>query len=200
MIEARHLFVVNLIASFQTDAKVYLVLELASGGELFYHIERHRRLRVDEARILIAEAALALNYLHGHRVVYRDLKPENVLLDAAGHLKLTDFGLAKHLDVEADTASTFCGTPEYLAPEIVLQRPYGREVDWWALGILTYELLFRRTPFASENRGKIYDAILYEEPRFPRDAPPVAVSFISMLLVKDPARRGNYERLRARVF
>jgi serine/threonine protein kinase len=200
LMESRHPFIVNLIASFQTDAKVYLVLEFAGGGELFYHLQRRGPLTLDQARIYVAEVALALNYLHVRRVVYRDLKPENIMLDNSGHLKLTDFGLAKQLEEEGDMTSTFCGTPEYLAPEIVQRRPYGREVDWWALGILTYELLFRRTPFVNPNRGKIYTAIAKEEPRMPSNAPPVAVSFISMLLDKDPATRAGFQRIREHEF
>ena len=133
------------------------------------------------------EVALALDYLHSIGVIYRDLKLENVLMTKSGHIKLTDFGLSKIVaDGKADnsTTSTFCGTPEYLAPEMIVSKDYGIEIDWWALGVFTYEFSYTITPFVGKTNKKTYDNILHEEPKFPPNADPNLVSFIMMCLRK----------------
>lgn len=199
LVQCRHPFIISLHDSFQTASKFYFVLEYAPGGELFYHIQKRGILPLNEVKQYIAEIALAFDYLHKHKVIYRDLKPENVLLDADGFVKLTDFGLAKDL-TDIETATTFCGTAEYLAPEIVSRRNYTYSIDWWTLGILLYELLFGQTPFESTNRMKMFKNITSKEPVFPHNADPTAASLISMLLNKDPKKRPGLQEIKAHPF
>jgi serine/threonine protein kinase len=200
LMKSRHPFIVNFAFSFQTDTKVYLGLEYVSGGELFHHLQQRRRIPIAEVRLYIAELSLAINYLHVQGVIYRDLKPENILVDTQGHLKLTDFGLVKQLDSDAETTSTFCGTSEYLAPEIVARRPYGRKIDWWAIGVLTYELLFGQTPFYRDNKARMFEAIRNEQPKFIGRVEATTINFIRMLLEKDPEVRADFEKVRVHPF
>ncbi|XP_015452786.1 serine/threonine-protein kinase Sgk2 isoform X4 [Pteropus alecto] len=137
----RHPFLVGLRYSFQTPEKLYFVLDYVNGGELFFHLQRERRFLEPRARFYAAEVASAIGYLHSLNIIYRDLKPENILLDCQGHVVLTDFGLCKEGVEPEDTTSTFCGTPEYLAPEMLRKEPYDRAVDWWCLGAVLYEML-----------------------------------------------------------
>jgi serine/threonine protein kinase len=133
-------------------------------------------------------------------VIYRDLKPENILLDPEGYVKLTDFGLSKILtDVDGSTSS-FCGTVDYLAPEVICHLPYGTAVDWWALGVLVFELLYRRTPFANDNRTKMFQNICKQDVQFPTSADPDAVALIRGLLTKDPAQRMAFRQLKNHPF
>lgn len=141
----RHPFIVNLEFAFQTEKKFYFGLEYAAGGELLLHLRSLGDFAVEDVKLYIAEIALALSHLHKNQIVYRDLKPENVLISGDGHIKLTDFGLAKKL--KKGTTHSFVGTPEYLAPEVVMKTEYSFPVDWWSLGILIYEILFQATPF-----------------------------------------------------
>jgi serine/threonine protein kinase len=193
-------FVVSLRFAFQTPAKFYLGLEYVQGGDLFRRMTGGGDvIAPDDIRLYVAEIALALDYLHHAGIVYRDLKPENVLICPDGHLKLTDFGLAKRIDAEEAT-TTFCGTPEYVAPEMIRRERYTYPIDWWALGILAFELLFSVAPFASSNRVRLYQMILNADPAFPRDGDPVAVDFVSKLLNKNPKIRGTLETLRGHSF
>lgn len=191
---ATHPFIVSLKFAFQTASKFYLGLEYAPGGELFFHMQKRGSTSVEDTQLYIAEIALALNHLHSIGVVYRDLKPENILLDADGHIKLTDFGLAKDLYNEEMT-STFCGTSEYLAPEIIKHENYGIEVDWWSLGILTYELLFGKTPFCHQNKSRMFQNICDKEVPYPSGVSPVIVNFINGLLMKDKKRRMTFKQM-----
>jgi serine/threonine protein kinase len=195
-----HPFIVSMKFAFQTPSKFYFGLEYVPGGELFYHMQRRGVIPINEVRLYAAEVSLALHHLHQAKIIYRDLKPENVLLDREGHVKLTDFGLSKDLSNSPTGASTFCGTTEYLAPEIVMRQPYGPPVDWWALGVLIYEMLFGTTPFANENRPKMYRDICKGEAKFPEDAPKDAVDLIKQLLVKDPKGRGGFALLKTHEF
>lgn len=199
MMKAHHPFIVNLCFAFQTPTKFYLGLEYAPGGELFYHMDRLGVVQIDDARLYTAEIGVALSYLHSLGIVYRDLKPENILLDKMGHIKLTDFGLSKDL-VEDGKTSTFCGTSEYLAPEVVMQMPYSYPIDIWALGVLCYEMILGATPFYDENKSKLFSNIVSAEPYFPPQLDRRIADFISKLLCKNPAERPTFEDMKSHPF
>ena len=137
-----------------------MLVDFIPGGELFQHLKNVEVFSEDRARFYAAEILLALEFLHNKHIVYRDLKPENVLLDAEGHIKLTDFGLAKDLEETHGIATTFCGTDEYIAPEVILNNGYNEAVDIWALGVLIYEMLFGNAPWEDNNRKKLFEKIL----------------------------------------
>jgi serine/threonine protein kinase len=199
MMRVHHPFIVNLCFAFQTPSKFYLGLEYVSGGELFYHMQKLRGIDIDDARLYVAEIGLALSHLHTLGIIYRDLKPENVLLDKGGHIKLTDFGLSKLVDLSG-TTSTFCGTSEYLAPEVLTQLPYSYAVDIWTLGILTYEMLLGATPFYNGNKVRMYTAIAKSDPQFPPTMDARVIDFISRALTKDPRKRPTFEELKGHPF
>ncbi|KAL3077900.1 hypothetical protein niasHS_013429 [Heterodera schachtii] len=153
-------FICDLQYAFQTGGKLYLILEYLSGGELFMHLEREGTFMEDTAAFYLAEIVIALEHLHRQGIIYRDLKPENILLDCKGHVKLTDFGLCKEA-IEGDQKThTFCGTIEYMAPEILMRTGHGKAVDWWSLGALTFDMLTGGPPFSAENRKRTIDKIL----------------------------------------
>jgi serine/threonine protein kinase len=189
-----HPFIVSLLFAFQSATKFYLGLEYIPGGELLSLMRARGVFPLSQVRLYIAELSLALNHLHSIGIVYRDLKPENILIAADGHLKLTDFGLAKDLSRLRLTGS-FCGTAEYMAPEIIERQEYSFSVDWWALGVLAYALMFGVTPFHDENKAKMFMKISCHEPAFGPDAEPASVDFVRKLLVKDPHRRASFQTL-----
>ena len=197
--KVKHPFIVDLQFAFQSATKFYLGLEYVPGGELYRLIAQKGRLDVSQVRIYVAEIALALGHLHMLGIVYRDLKPENVLIGADGHIKLADFGLAKNISGCMMT-KTFCGTAEYMAPEIVNQQMYGMAVDWWALGILMYMMLFGDTPFRDDNRSVMFQNITTGKPKFPDNADPAAVSLIEGLLVKQPGMRRGLKEMKKHEF
>ncbi|XP_027012986.1 serine/threonine-protein kinase Sgk2 [Tachysurus fulvidraco] len=185
----QHPFLVGLHYSFQTSEKLYFVLDYVNGGELFFHLQRERCFSEARARFYTAEVASAIGYLHSLNIIYRDLKPENILLDAQGHVVLTDFGLCKEgLEAEA-TTSTFCGTPEYLAPEVLRKEPYDRTVDWWCLGAVLYEMLFSLPPFYRRDVAEMYDAILHKPLQIPPGKSDAVCHLLHGLLQKDQHRR-----------
>ncbi|KAF8931418.1 AGC protein kinase Gad8 [Dissophora ornata] len=185
-------FIVPLKFSFQSPEKLYLVLAFVNGGELFHHLQREGRFSEERSRFYAAELMCALECLHGFNVVYRDLKPENILLDYTGHIALCDFGLCKLGMTETETTNTFCGTPEYLAPELLLGQGYTKTVDWWTLGVLLYEMLTGLPPFYDENIHEMYRKILQDELRFPDEVAPDARALLSALLTRDSNQRlGN---------
>eukprot|EP00163_Fabomonas_tropica_P034759 TRINITY_DN979_c0_g2_i2.p1 TRINITY_DN979_c0_g2~~TRINITY_DN979_c0_g2_i2.p1 ORF type:complete len:313 (-),score=100.65 TRINITY_DN979_c0_g2_i2:336-1274(-) len=184
-----HPFMVSMRYSFQTDQKLYLILDYVNGGELFFHLSKEGNFSEERARLYTAEILLALDHLHRFDIIYRDLKPENLLLDQDGHMRLTDFGLCKE-DVTSDSSTTtFCGTPEYMAPEIVSGKSYGKAVDWWTLGTLLYEMLVGVPPFYSENVNTMYQKILTAPLRFPAHLSADAKSILEALLQRDPSKR-----------
>lgn len=182
-------FIVPLKFSFQTPEKLYLVLAFVNGGELFHHLQREGKFEINRARFYTAELLCALECLHGFNVIYRDLKPENILLDYTGHIALCDFGLCKLNMKEDDKTNTFCGTPEYLAPELLLGQGYTKSVDWWTLGVLLYEMLTGLPPYYDENTNEMYRKILQDPLQFPQDMDRDAKDLLSKLLNRDPTKR-----------
>ncbi|KAF9511053.1 hypothetical protein BS47DRAFT_1347211 [Hydnum rufescens UP504] len=182
-------FIVPLKYSFQTPDRLYLVMPLASGGELFHHLQNEGRFDEERCRFYGAELLSALEHLHSFNVVYRDLKPENILLDYAGHIALCDFGLCKLDMTEDSTTNTFCGTPEYIAPELLEGKGYNKSVDWWTLGVLLYEMLNGLPPFYDTDTNKMYGRILHDPVHYPEDMSANAREIIAALLQKDPSRR-----------
>ncbi|ODV64131.1 Pkinase-domain-containing protein [Ascoidea rubescens DSM 1968] len=187
-------FIVPLKFSFQSNEKLYFVLDFINGGELFHHLQKEGKFTLNRSRFYTAELLIALESLHSLNVIYRDLKPENILLDYQGHIALCDFGLCKLNMKNSEKTNTFCGTPEYLAPELLLNKGYTRSVDWWTLGVLLYEMLTGLPPFYDEDVPKMYKKILYNPLTFPTNFDPLAKDLISNLLSRDPEKRlGNGE-------
>ncbi|KAF1978349.1 Pkinase-domain-containing protein [Bimuria novae-zelandiae CBS 107.79] len=184
-------FIVGLKFSFQTPSDLYLVTDYMSGGELFWHLQREGRFQEGRAKFYIAELILALQHLHEHNIVYRDLKPENILLDANGHIALCDFGLSKANLTENATTNTFCGTTEYLAPEVLLdEHGYTKMVDFWSLGVLVFEMCCGWSPFYAEDTQQMYKNIAFGKVRFPRDALSTeGRNFVKGLLNRNPKHR-----------
>lgn len=199
-------FIVGLKFSFQTPQDLYLVTDYMSGGELFWHLQREGRFLEDRAKFYIAELILALRHLHQHDIVYRDLKPENILLDANGHIALCDFGLSKANLSKGDTTNTFCGTTEYLAPEVLLDEAgYTKMVDFWSLGVLVFEMCCGWSPFYAEDTQQMYKNIAFGKVRFPRDALSTeGRNFVKGLLNRNPNHRlgakGDADELMAHPF
>ena len=184
----RHPFLLSLHACFQTETRVYFVMEYISGGDLMLHIQRGQ-FGLKRAQFYAAEVCLALKYFHENGVIYRDLKLDNILLTLDGHIKIGDYGLCKEDMWYGSTTSTFCGTPEFMAPEILLDKKYGRAVDWWAFGVLIYQMLLQQSPFRGEDEDEIYDAILADEPLYPIHMPRDSVSILQKLLTREPELR-----------
>ncbi|ODV92002.1 hypothetical protein CANCADRAFT_30275 [Tortispora caseinolytica NRRL Y-17796] len=187
--QVRNPFIVPLKFSFQSPEKLYLVLPFINGGELFHHLQKEGRFSLNRSRFYTAELLSALECLHSFNVIYRDLKPENILLDFTGHIALCDFGLCKLNMAERDKTNTFCGTPEYLAPELLVGRGYTKVVDWWTLGVLLYEMLTGLPPFYDENTNVMYRKILQDVLLFPSDMDKDATVILTGLLTRDPSRR-----------
>uniref|UniRef100_A0A0W0FC39 Agc akt protein kinase n=1 Tax=Moniliophthora roreri TaxID=221103 RepID=A0A0W0FC39_MONRR len=184
-------FLVGLKFSFQTERELYLVTDFKSGGELFWHLQRETRFDEERARFYVAELVLALEHLHKYDIVYRDLKPENILLDATGHVALCDFGLSK-ADLRADElTTTFCGTTEYLAPEILLdEQGYSKIVDFWSLGVLLFEMCCGWSPFYHEDTQQMYRNICFGKIRFPKGViNEDGKQFVKGLLNRNPKHR-----------
>ncbi|KAL8616216.1 hypothetical protein ACOMHN_058333 [Nucella lapillus] len=184
-----HPFIISLVWSHKDETFLYMLMEYIPGGELFSYLRSMGRFNNGTANFYTSEIVCALDYLHARNIVYRDLKPENLLLDRDGHLKITDFGFAKKV---VDRTWTLCGTPEYLAPEIILSKGHNKAVDWWSLGVLIFEMLVGYPPFYADNPFGIYEKILAGKVEWPKFIDLVAKDLIKKLLVQDRTRRlGN---------
>lgn len=184
-----HPFIVNMSWSYHDNSFLYMLLEYVPGGELFSYLRNAGHFEVEMANFYACELICALEFLHGKSIVYRDLKPENLLLDTEGHMKITDFGFAKKL---WDRTWTLCGTPEYLAPEIIQSKGHNKAVDWWSLGILIFEMLVGCPPFFDDNPFGIYEKILAGKIDWPKHMDLVAKDLVKKLLVQDRTKRlGN---------
>jgi len=184
-----HPFIVSLRYAFQSDAKLYMVLDFFNGGELFFHLKREGRFTEKRSKFYAGEICLALGHLHSKGIIYRDLKPENLLLDSDGHIKITDFGLSKDSLKDGMITHTFCGTPEYLAPEVLKQEGHGKAVDWWSFGTLLYEMMTGLPPFYNQNLNIMYERILNAPIPLPKWLSKEARSIFLGLLERDPKRR-----------
>lgn len=192
---SRHPFVVKLFYAFQDHEMLYLILEYAQGGELFTHLAMERMFDEDVAAFYLAEMVLALEHLHQNvGVIYRDLKPENCLLDQTGHLLLTDFGLSKIVAADDDNGrcNSSLGTIEYMAPEVVQGKSYGKACDWWSLGALGYDLLTGSPPFKANNHTKLQEKILKQKLVLPYFLGPDAKDLLTRLMRKEPSKRLGY--------
>jgi len=190
LMKLAHPFLVNLNYCFQSEENLYFIMDYINGGELFFHLQKEHKFTPDRVRFYSAEIVLGLEYLHNSGVVYRDLKPENILLDADGHIKLTDFGISKEgLVASDDRTATFCGTPEYLAPEVLEGKAYTKAVDWWSFGTLMYEMLTGLPPFYSQDVQQMYFKILHANLDLPAALDVDTKDLITKLLERDPTKR-----------
>jgi len=185
----RHPFVVSLHYAFQTEGKVYLVMDFLNGGQLFFHLRNEAMFSEDLVRFYAGEIVLAIQHLHSLNIIHRDLKPENILLDSEGHIGLTDFGLAKDNMRDTEKTSTFCGTMEYMAPEMVEGCGYGKSTDWWSVGVLIYDMLTGNPPFTAKDQGLLKKKILTAKLRIPPYFSAEVISLIKGLLERDSAKR-----------
>ena len=189
--EVKHPFIVDLKFAFQTGGKLYLILEYLSGGELFMRLEKEGILMEDSACFYLAEITMALGHLHSMGIIYRDLKPENILLDMKGHIKLTDFGLCKESIHEGSITHTFCGTIEYMAPEVLTRSGHNKAVDWWSLGALMFDMLNGAPPFTADNRKKTIEKVLRGKLTLPQYLTSDAKDLLKKLLKRhSPSRLG----------
>uniref|UniRef100_A0A3Q1CFF8 protein kinase C n=1 Tax=Amphiprion ocellaris TaxID=80972 RepID=A0A3Q1CFF8_AMPOC len=185
---SHHPFLVNLFACFQTPEHVCFVMEYTAGGDLMMHI--HTDVFTEPRAVFYAACVvLGLQFLHDHKIVYRDLKLDNLLLDTDGYVKIADFGLCKEGMGYGDRTSTFCGTPEFLAPEVLTDTSYTRAVDWWGMGVLIYEMLVGESPFPGDDEEEVFDSIVNDEVRYPRFLSTEAIGIMRRLLRRNPERR-----------
>ncbi|GBP06917.1 cAMP-dependent protein kinase catalytic subunit beta [Eumeta japonica] len=182
-------FVVHMKYFFKDNVYIYFVMPFIGGGEMFFHLRNESKFNENYAKFYASQVLLALEYLHACSLVYRDLKPENILIDRVGYTKLTDFGFCKFLH---GRTWTLCGTPEYLAPEIILSKGYGTTVDWWSFGVLIYEMCAGYPPFFASEPMKVYEKIVTGKYRNPAHFSPALIDLLSHTLVLDVTRRfGN---------
>ena len=185
-------FIVNIKSAFQDEKYLYIISDFMQGGDLYYHMQETGKFDFELAQFYISELVLALEYLHNNNMIYRDLKPENILLDANGHIKLTDFGLSKLLNSSKQKAFTICGTIQYIAPEVFINKGYDKMVDWWALGCLIYEMFVGKLAFSIKNNAKLNLDFYKKKLLFPRHIDEDAKDLINKLLVIDPKKRLGY--------
>ncbi|KAJ3433590.1 non-specific serine/threonine protein kinase [Anaeramoeba flamelloides] len=182
-------FIVDFFYGFQNDEKLYFIIEYVNGGEIYHHLNEERNFSEGRVKLYAACIIIALETIHNSNAIYRDLKPENLLIDTEGYIKLIDFGLAKILKKKKEKCKTMCGTPEYIAPEVLRGKKYSKEVDYWSLGTVLFEMLHGMPPFYSEETDEIYEKILEEEPNISKKLSSEAQDLLKGLLIKDPQKR-----------
>lgn len=188
MAQIDHPFIVNMMGFSSDQRNIYIVMECITGGELFTHLSKARKFTDEQSKFYAAQVASAFAHIHSKNIIHRDLKPENILLMANGYSKLTDFGLAKVLTSRQRTF-TFCGTPEYITPEVLLDKGYSQPVDWWSLGVLIYEMIVGQPPFCDEDTMGIYHKILSGKVYFPKYIDKGAKDLVKRLLTSDASKR-----------
>lgn len=191
----RHPFLVRLYYAFQSEEKLFLIMEYVPGGELFRHICKEKMLLQSEAKIHLAQVALALNHLHECNIIYRDLKPENILRDSEGFIKLTDFGMSKMRTNGNLKTKTFCGTMEFMAPEVIQELEYDNQVDWWSFGVLTFYIITGNVPFKAPNKKLLIDKIMKDKLIFPKYVSSEAQDLIRKCLKKNATERINFAKI-----
>jgi serine/threonine protein kinase len=195
----KHPFLVRLHYAFQNEKNLYMVMDFVNGGELFHHLTREGKFTEERTRFYAAQICSGMAHLHSHGIIYRDLKPENLLLSAQGNIIMTDFGLSKEgLNSQDSLTATFCGTPEYIAPEIIKGEKYTKAIDWWAVGTIIFEMLNGLPPFYTEDQTESYNLILFAELKIPAYFSAQVGDIIRQFLNRDPKMRlQDMDRIRA---
>uniref|UniRef100_A0A674J1R4 Protein kinase C n=1 Tax=Terrapene triunguis TaxID=2587831 RepID=A0A674J1R4_9SAUR len=184
-----HPFLTHVYCTFQTKENLFFVMEYLNGGDLMFHIQSCHKFDTARATFYAAEIICGLQFLHSKGIIYRDLKLDNVLLDKDGHIKIADFGMCKENMFEDAKTSTFCGTPDYIAPEILLGQKYNTAVDWWSFGVLLYEMLIGQSPFHGQDEEELFQSIRMDNPFYPRWLNKDAKDILVKLFVREPERR-----------
>lgn len=189
ILAGQHPFLTHVHSTFQTPSYLYFVMEYLNGGDLMFHIQQSSRFDHDRTRFYSAEIVCGLQFLHRQGVIYRDLKLDNVLLDKEGHIKIADFGMCKEKIFDENKTVTFCGTPDYIAPEIINNQKYNSSVDWWSFGVMLYEMLVGQSPFNGDTEDDLFQSICHDTPYYPRFVRPESTLIISQLLDRNPVTR-----------
>uniref|UniRef100_A0A669CYK7 Protein kinase C n=1 Tax=Oreochromis niloticus TaxID=8128 RepID=A0A669CYK7_ORENI len=182
-------FLTHLYSTFQTKEHLFFVMEYLNGGDLMFHIQEKGRFELYRATFYSAEIICGLQFLHSKGIIYRDLKLDNVMLDCDGHIKIADFGMCKENVFGDNRATTFCGTPDYIAPEILLGQKYSFSVDWWSFGVLLYEMLIGQSPFHGDDEDELFESIRMDTPHYPRWISKESKDLLERLFERDPTRR-----------